>query len=93
METPSLKDFVIGYCAPACRARAACCGSLTGKPSLVPGFSTKDLQFVIKFHEEFQGRQFAHLVHFLCPAVPGNGLVKVRAVCSKLLGYRYMLTR
>lgn len=61
---------------------------MTGKPSLVPGFSTKDLQFVIKFHEEFQGRQFAHLVHFLCPAVRGHGLVKVSTVCSMPLNRR-----
>ena len=48
------------------------------KPSLVPGFSNKDLHFIIKFHDEFQGRQFAHLAQFLCPAVPGRELVKVR---------------
>ena len=45
--------------------------------SMVPGFSTKDLQFIIKFHEEFQGQQFAHLAQFLCPAVPGQELGKV----------------
>ena len=45
--------------------------------SLVPGFSTKDLQFIIKFNEEFQGQQFAHLAQFLCPAVPGQEIVKV----------------
>ena len=48
--------------------------------SLVPGFSAKDLQFIIRFHDEFQDRQFAHLVHFLCPSVSGYELVKVSPV-------------
>ena len=61
---------------------AVCEQSPSPKPSMVPGFSTKDLQFIIKFHEQFQGRQFAHLAQFLCPPVPGQELVKV---CSSLL--------
>ncbi|CAL5221646.1 g3873 [Coccomyxa viridis] len=82
----SLGADLTQYVAPDARARAACCGSLITKPSLVPGFSTKDLTFIIKFHEEFQGRQFAHLVQFLCPAVPGYGLVKAGLVLALLGG-------
>ena len=50
---------------------------------MVSGFSTKDLQFIIKFYEEFQGRQFGHLVQFLCPCVPGQEFVKVWPVCVR----------
>jgi hypothetical protein len=51
---------------------------------MVPGFSTKDLQFIIKFHEQFQGCQFAHLAQFLSPTVPGQELVKVSRSLSAL---------
>ena len=83
-ECHGIKGLVNKCHAHACRAAAACSVNTSGRPSLVPGFSTKDLQFIIRFHEEFSGRQFAHLVHSLCPAVPAHELVKVSPLCTFL---------
>lgn len=40
-------------------------------------FSMRDLQFVVKFHQEVSGDRFRHLVHALCPSIYGHELVKV----------------
>ena len=58
--------------------------STSARYSLVPGFSTKDLHFVIRFCEEFRGCQLAHLVHSLCPSVAGRELVKASPLCTSL---------
>ena len=50
----------------------------TAAPNMQP-FSTRDLQFVIRFCQEFAGDQFRHLVHALCPAIYGHELIKARA--------------
>jgi hypothetical protein len=42
-------------------------------------FSTRDLEFIIKFCQEFAGDQFRHLVHALCPAIYGHELIKACA--------------
>lgn len=46
-------------------------------PPNLDSFSTRDLQFIVKFHAEFSGDQFRHLVHALCPSIYGQELVKV----------------
>ena len=46
-------------------------------PPNMDSFCTRDLQFIVKFHTEFSGDQFRHLVHALCPSIYGHELVKV----------------
>jgi hypothetical protein len=47
-------------------------------PPNMDSFSTRDLQFIVKFHAEFSGDQFRHLVHAICPSIYGHEFVKVR---------------
>ena len=54
-------------------------------PPNMDSFSTLDLSFIVKFHTEFSGQQFRHLVHALCPSIYGHELVKVGAsLASKI---------
>lgn len=46
-------------------------------PPNVTSFSTRDLQFIVKFHTDFAEHQFRHLVHALCPSIYGHELEKV----------------
>ncbi len=46
-------------------------------PPNVTSFSNRDLQFIVKFHSDFAGHQFRHLVHALCPSIYGHELEKV----------------
>ncbi|GMH34114.1 hypothetical protein BSKO_01948 [Bryopsis sp. KO-2023] len=53
-----------------------------------PEFTMKDLRFVLKFSEEFQGDQFRQLLHALCPPIYGHELVKAGLLLSLMGGVR-----
>ncbi|EIE22418.1 MCM-domain-containing protein [Coccomyxa subellipsoidea C-169] len=57
-------------------------------PPNMDSFSTRDLSFIVKFHTEFSGQQFRHLVHALCPSIYGHELVKAGLVLALLGGVR-----
>ncbi|CAL8468614.1 g8154 [Coccomyxa elongata] len=57
-------------------------------PPNVTSFSNRDLQFIVKFHSDFAGHQFRHLVHALCPSIYGHELEKAGLVLALLGGVR-----
>ncbi|KAK9914958.1 hypothetical protein WJX75_002939 [Coccomyxa subellipsoidea] len=57
-------------------------------PPNMDSFSTRDLQFIVKFHAEFSGDQFRHLVHAICPSIYGHEFVKAGLVLALLGGVR-----
>eukprot|EP00884_Botryococcus_braunii_P012720 jgi/Botrbrau1/21449/Bobra.0216s0057.1 len=53
-----------------------------------PCFSMKDLQFVFRFTQEYDGFQFQELVHALCPSIHGHEMVKAAIVLALMGGVR-----
>ena len=49
-------------------------------------FTERDLQFVSKFSQEYEGDQLRQLVHSLCPSILGQELVKMGMVLSMVGG-------
>ncbi|MEW5300243.1 MAG: hypothetical protein WDW36_003185 [Sanguina aurantia] len=54
----------------------------------MPPFTQKDLEFVIKFSEDYEGDQLRQLVQSLCPSIYGHELVKAGLLLALFGGVR-----
>lgn len=57
-------------------------------PSAIQDFSARDLEFVVRFTQEYRGEQFRHLVRALCPSIYGHEMVKAGILLALLGGVR-----